>query len=53
MNACMYTCVISHVIGLQAGCSGAIVETLSYGTWRIPMMSCRRSLDSVGTVVSL
>jgi hypothetical protein len=28
MNACMSTRVMSHLVGLQVGCSGAIVEIL-------------------------
>jgi hypothetical protein len=43
MNSCMFTCVISHLIGLHVGCSGSVVETLSYGIWRIPVLSCRRA----------
>jgi hypothetical protein len=44
MNSFMFTCVVSHLIGLQAGCSGTIAETLlSFGIWRIPVLSCRRS----------
>jgi hypothetical protein len=40
----MPPCVISLLIGLQVGCSGAVVETLlSYGIWRIPVLSCRWS----------
>jgi hypothetical protein len=36
MNSCMFSCFISHLIGLQVGLSGTIVETLlSYGMWRI------------------
>jgi hypothetical protein len=47
MNSCMFTCVISHVIGLQVGCSGTIVETLlSDCTRRIFVLSCRWSFDS-------
>jgi hypothetical protein len=39
---CMFTCVISHLIGLQFGCSGTIAETvLSYGIWGTPVLSCR------------
>jgi hypothetical protein len=41
MNCCMFTCVISHLIWLQVGCSGTVVETLlPYGIWRIPVLSC-------------
>jgi hypothetical protein len=44
MNSCMFTCVTSHSIGLQVGCSGTVVETLlSCGMWRIPVFSCRWS----------
>jgi hypothetical protein len=41
MNSCMFTCVMSHLIGLQVGCSGTIIETLSHGIRRIPVLSCR------------
>jgi hypothetical protein len=27
----VFTCDTSHLIGLQVGCSGSVVETLSYG----------------------
>lgn len=40
-NSCMFTCIMSHSIGLQVGCSGTVVEPLSYGVRRIPMLSCR------------
>jgi hypothetical protein len=44
INSCMFTCLISHLIGLQVGCSGTVVETLlSYGIWRITVLSCRWS----------
>jgi hypothetical protein len=43
MNSCMFTCVVSHLIGLQVECSATIVETLSYGVWRNPLLSCRWS----------
>jgi hypothetical protein len=37
----MFTCVIPHLIGIEVGCSGTIVETLlSCGIWRIPVLSC-------------
>jgi hypothetical protein len=43
MNSCIFTCVISHLFGIQVGCSGTIVETLlSCGIWRIPVLSCMR-----------
>jgi hypothetical protein len=43
-SSCMFTCVIFHLIGLQVGYSGTVVETLlSYGIWRIPVLSCRWS----------
>jgi hypothetical protein len=41
MNSCMFTWVISRVIGLKVGFSGTIVEMLlSYGVWRIPVLPC-------------
>jgi hypothetical protein len=44
MNSCMFTCVISHLIGLQVGCSGTVVERFVLcGMWRIPLLSCRWS----------
>jgi hypothetical protein len=44
MNSCMFTWVISHLIWLQVGCSGTVVgKLLSYGIWRIPVLSCRWS----------
>jgi hypothetical protein len=53
-NSCMFTCVISHLIGLQVGCSGAIVETvLSYDIWRIPVLSCRWSFGLCRVSVTL
>jgi hypothetical protein len=45
MNSCMFTCGMSHLIGLQVGCSGAVVETfLSYGVWRIRRSQWPRGL---------
>jgi hypothetical protein len=42
----MCACVISHLIGLQVGCSGTIIENLSsYVTRIIPVLSCRWSFD--------
>jgi hypothetical protein len=42
MNSCMLTCAVSHLIVLEVG---TIVQTmLSYGIWRIPLLSCRWSL---------
>jgi hypothetical protein len=39
MSSCMFTCVISHLIGLQVGCSGTFVETLSLLMRRIPVLA--------------
>jgi hypothetical protein len=39
----MSTCATSPLIGLQVGCSGTTVETLSYDIWGIPVLSCRWS----------
>jgi hypothetical protein len=33
LNPCMFICVISHLNGLQVGCSRNIIEMLSYGIW--------------------
>jgi hypothetical protein len=50
MNSCMSTCVIFRLIGLQVGCTGAIVETLlSYEEF--PCCFVGGHLDSVGAVV--
>jgi hypothetical protein len=44
MNSCMFTCLISHLIGLHVEYSGTVFETLSsYGIWRIHVLSCRWS----------
>jgi hypothetical protein len=43
MNSCMFTCLISHLVGLQVGCGGTVETMLSCGVWRIPVLSCRRS----------
>jgi hypothetical protein len=47
----MFTCVVSHLIGLQVGCSGTVVETLTYGEFPCCLVGGR--LDSVGAVVCL
>jgi hypothetical protein len=54
MNSCMFTCVTCHLIGLQVGCSGTIVETcyhVVHGEFPCCLVGGR--LDSVGAVVYL
>jgi hypothetical protein len=52
MYFCMSTCITSHLIGLQVGCSGTIVGTfyhIVYGEFPCCLVGGR--LDPVGAVV--